>query len=165
MLALPVAILGVVAAIGAVVAAVRLPGSGGRTLTSAARLGEEPAALRARVNRSIGEDEQQEAITKLAPSGRAMTKELFFLAGHPAPLHDAAAELRRAGFLVRGQPHDLGGTWSLMAYSATSELSEKDLAILDGIAERCGVDFDGWGTYVGPPELDDGPGKPQASKE
>lgn len=95
-----------------------------------------------------------------APGGRAMTKELFFLAGSAAPLHDTAAELRRAGFLVRDQPHDIDGTWSLMAYSAASELSDKDLATLDLIAERCGVDFDGWGTYVGPPHLDNGPGKP-----
>jgi hypothetical protein len=165
-LASPVAILGVVAAIGAVVVAVRLPGPGDENLTSVAQSREVPGALGPRVSKSVGEDEQQEAATKLAPlTGRAMTKELFFLAGHPAPLHDAATELRRAGFLVRGQPHDLGSTWSLMAYSATSELSEKDLAILDGIAERCGVDFDGWGTYLGPPELDDGPGKPQAPQK
>jgi hypothetical protein len=91
-------------------------------------------------------------------AARVMTKELFFLAGHPAPLHDAAAELRRAGFLIRSQPHDLGGTWSLMAYAASSELSETDLATLYAIAERCGVEFDGWGTYVGPPERDEGPG-------
>jgi regulator of RNase E activity RraB len=100
----------------------------------------------------------------LIPTGRAMTKELFFLAAGPAPLHDAAAELRRAGFLVRDQPRDLDGSWSLMAYSAASELSEKDLATLDGIAERCGVAFDGWGTYVGPPHMDDGPGKPGSSE-
>ena len=150
-LALPVAILGVVAAIGAVAVAVRLQGRGDENLTSVARSREAPAAMGPRVSKSVGEDERLEATTKLVPlTGRAMTKELFFLAGHPAPLHDAAAELRRAGFLVRGQPHDLGSTWSLLAYSATSELSEKDLAILDGIAERCGVVFDGWGTYVGP---------------
>lgn len=89
-----------------------------------------------------------------------MTKELFFLAGSAAPLHDAAAELRREGFLVRDQPHDFDGTWSLVAYSAASELSEKDLATLDSIAERCGVEFDGSGTYVGPPHLDNGPGNP-----
>src|SRR5438093_156605 len=31
------------------------------------------------------------------------------------------------------------------------------------ISERCGVEFDGWGTYVGPPHVDDGPGKPQVA--
>jgi hypothetical protein len=98
-------------------------------------------------------------------AGRAMTKELFFLAGSAAPLHDAAAELRRAGYLVRDQPHDLDGTWSLKAYSAASELTDKDLATLDGIAETCGVEFDGWGTYVGPPHMDDGPGKPLTKTE
>lgn len=98
--------------------------------------------------------------TLVTPSDRAMTKELFFLAGHPAPLHDAAAELRRVGFLVRDQPRDIDGTWSLSVYSAASELSAKDLAMLDGIAVRCGVEFDGWGTYLGPPHMDDGPGKP-----
>lgn len=99
------------------------------------------------------------------PVSRAMTKELFFLASSAAPLHDAAAELRRAGYLVRGQPRDLDGRWSLMAYSAASKLSAEDLATLDGIAECCGVDFDGWGTYVGPPDLDDGPGKPSTRAE
>lgn len=151
-LALPVAILGVVAAIRAVVVAVRYQAAG-ENWTSAVQSREAPAAPRPRVSKSVGEDEPQEATTKRMPlPGRAMTKELFFLAGHPAPLHNAAAELRRAGFLVPSQPHDPGSTWSLMAYSATSELSEKDLALLDGIADRCGVDFDGWGTYVGPPE-------------
>ena len=88
-----------------------------------------------------------------------MTKELFFLCGAPAPLHDAAAELRRAGYLVKQQPQDLDGVWSLQAYSAASELTDDDLATLDDIAARCGVTFDGWGTYLGSPELDDGPGK------
>jgi hypothetical protein len=138
-LALPMAIPGVVAAIGAVVVAVCLPGPEDENLTSAAQSRAAPAALGPRVSKSVGEDEQQEATTKLAPlTGRAMTKELFFLAGHPAPLHDAAAEPRRAGFLVRGQPHDLGSTWSLMAYSAISELMSRGagLTSTDGYVYR-----------------------------
>lgn len=45
--------------------------------------------------------------------GRAMTTELFFLANDAAPLHDAAAELRRAGYLVRCQPRHRDGRWLL----------------------------------------------------
>jgi hypothetical protein len=165
-LALPVAILAAVGAIGATVVAVHLPGRGDENLGGAAQWQEALATLGPHGGEFIEKDEQQKAATELAPFlGRAMTRELFFFAGYPAPLHDAAAELRRAGLLVRGQPHDLGSTWSLKAYSAASALSEKDLAILDGIAERCKVDFDGWGTYVGPLELDDGPGKSQARKK
>ena len=105
--------------------------------------------------RDLGLIDPRESISV---GGRAMTKELFFLAEQPEPLHDAAAELRRAGYLVRKQPHDIDGTWHLKAYSAGSELTDEDLTTLDAIAERCNVGFDGWGTYVGPLELDDGPG-------
>jgi hypothetical protein len=95
-LGLPVAVLGVVTTIGAIVVAVYLPGPRDENLTSAAQSREVPAALGFPVSKSVGEDEQQEAATKPTPlTGRAMTKELFFLAGHPAPLHNAAAELRR----------------------------------------------------------------------
>jgi predicted PurR-regulated permease PerM len=65
-LALPVTILGVVAAIGAVVVAVRSQGPGDENLTSAAQSREVSAALGPRVSTSVGDDEQQEATTKLA---------------------------------------------------------------------------------------------------
>ena len=93
------------------------------------------------------------------PASRAFTTELFFLADSAEALHDVAAELRRAGFLVRDQPRDLDGTWSLTAYSAATLLDEQDRRVLYDIAERCGAEFDGTGTYVGPPEHDDGPGQ------
>ena len=94
------------------------------------------------------------------PAGQAFTTELFFFADDVESLHDVAAELRRAGFLVREQPRHVDGTWSLMAYSAATLLDEQDRQVLYDIAERCGAEFDGTGTYVGPPEYDDGPGKP-----
>lgn len=164
-LALPVAVLGLVAAVGAIAVAVRLAGRGDGELTGAGRPRDAPAPRstndvdRPLCPEQLGDQPKENASEAVSPGARAMTKELFFLAGHPAPLHDAAAELRRTGFLIRRQPHDLGGTWSLVAYSATSELNKSDMATLEEIAESCGVEFDGWGTYVGPPELDGGPGK------
>jgi hypothetical protein len=163
-LALPVAVLGLVVMVSSAVPG-RTAGRQERKLTGAKQSRDvtatEPAHAADRSLRPgrVEDQPQAKALKATSLTGRAMTKELFFLAGHPAPLHDAAAELRRAGFLIRRQPHDLGGMWSLVAYSATSELNESDLATLDEIAESCGIDFDGWGTYVGPPEPDDGPGK------
>ncbi|WP_285592063.1 hypothetical protein [Actinomycetospora sp. NBRC 106378] len=154
-LALPVAILG---ALVAMVAA-------GVTRSKVA---PESAGRRRQVGTVTEPPERRdtglEADTSGSPTsnGRAMTKELFFTCGAPAPLHDAAAELRCAGYLVKGQPRDVDGVWWLQGYSAASELSDDDLRRLDEIAEHCGVVFDGWGTYHGPARLDDGPGKTEA---
>jgi hypothetical protein len=95
----------------------------------------------------------------------ALTRELLFVAREPEPLHDATAELRRAGLLIRDQPREINDRWRLTAYSAASKLSREYLAALDDMADRYGFNFDGWSTYVGPPELDDGPGKPQRGEE
>lgn len=53
-----------------------------------------------------------------------MTKELFFLADAMQPLHDAAAELRRAGYLVRNQPHDLNPILQALAEIHKRSLAE-----------------------------------------
>jgi hypothetical protein len=65
---------------------------------------------------------------------------------------------------MKGQPRDRDGTWWLHGYSAASELTDDDLSTLDGIAERCGVTFDDWGTHLGSPNLDDGPGQSRATE-
>lgn len=135
---------------------------GDEPATDVAAAERERVQLTADEKRVLEPERCDEASLGTRSGARAMTKELFFLARSAGPLHDAAAELRRAGYLVRGQPRDLDESWSLTAYSAASELTDDNLATLDGIADRCGVDFDGWGTYVGPPELDDGPGKPSS---
>lgn len=151
-LALPIAV------VGALIALVGLFG----TKRPSSRAGAPPTAPP--VGRASGREAIPDApisVRALPRPGRAMTTELFFLAGHPAALHQVAAELRCAGYLVREQPQDLGHCWSLIAHSAASELREEDRAELGKIAQRCDAIFDGTGTYVGPPEYNDGPGHRQ----